>query len=165
MPELYARAIKKWERDYSGIAPNIDFANGVRIGDIGIDTGTSPRLQWRCEDNAIGAPVWIRIEHGTLTFSIPDLATSYLPIGDIGIDTSIDIEYSISGGAFHHEGTVKVSHDSTTAYIRDMFGGTNPVHDIDLDADISGSDIRIVFDTTAGIGVTLTFNYKIVNRI
>jgi hypothetical protein len=165
MPELYARAIKKWERDYSGIAPNVDFANGVRIGDIGIDTGTSPRKQWRCDDNAIGAPVWTMLEYGKGAFSVPDNTTSYLTVGNKVVDTSIDIEYSLSGGTFHHEGTMKVSHDGATAYIRDMFGGNNPVHDIDLDADVSGDDMRIVFDTTDGVGEALTFNYKIVNRI
>lgn len=165
MPELYSRAIKKWERDYSGIVPNIDFANGVRIGDIAIDTGVSPRNQWRCDDNAIGAPVWTKMEYGKMQFTVADSSISNLSIGDKTVDTSIDIEYSLSGGSFHHEGSMKVSHDGTTAYIRDIFGGNNPVHNIEIDANIVVNDIVIVFDTTLGIGTSLAFNYKIVNRI
>lgn len=165
MPELYARAIKKWKQNFSGTVPTIDFSNGVRVGDIAIDESVSPYNQWRCDDNAIGAPVWTRIEYGKGQFSIPDNSISSLTLGNKVVDTTIALEYFLTGGSFQHEGEITLSHNGTTAHVRHMYSGSYPVHDLEVDADIVGNDLNVTFDTTAGVGTTLTFNYKVTNRI
>jgi len=60
--ELNTLSTKKWENDYSGVTPTIDVTDGILVGDVAVDTSTSPYYLWRCLDNTDGAPVWIRIK-------------------------------------------------------------------------------------------------------
>jgi len=54
-------APKKWIADYSGVMPTL---TGKNIGDIAIDTSTTPNLIWHCIDTS--TPTWLQME-GTNT--------------------------------------------------------------------------------------------------
>ena len=58
MAELNTLAPMKWSASYGGVAPTIDSSSGVHVGDIAIDTSTTPNLQWKCTVNTVGSPVW-----------------------------------------------------------------------------------------------------------
>ena len=59
--ELNTLSPKKWVANYSDAKPTIDVSNGVRVGDIAVDTSTSPNEKvWTCYDNTAGSPVWYR---------------------------------------------------------------------------------------------------------
>jgi len=60
MAELNTLSPLKWEQDFSGAAPTIDTTDGVKNGDIAIDTSDTT-LMWVCMDNTDSAPVWGRI--------------------------------------------------------------------------------------------------------
>jgi len=59
--ELNTLAPKKWTGDFSGSTPTLDSSDGVRAGDMAIDTGSTPPLFWHCQYNAEGNPVWIPV--------------------------------------------------------------------------------------------------------
>jgi len=58
--ELNTLSPKKWASNYGGSAPTLDITDNVRVGDIAIDTSTSPNDIWRCQDDTSGAPVWVK---------------------------------------------------------------------------------------------------------
>jgi len=59
--ELNTLSPKKWTDDYSGIAPTKDADDGVRIGDVAIDSNVASSTNiWRNQANTSGDPLWIR---------------------------------------------------------------------------------------------------------
>lgn len=59
MPELNTLAPKKWVDNYSGAAPTLtQAADGVKAGDIAIDSSQDPVFIWRCTDE--DSPVWVK---------------------------------------------------------------------------------------------------------
>lgn len=58
--ELSTLAPKKWSSNYGGNRPTLDSSNGINVGDIAIDTSTTPNLVWNCEDNTLGFPLWTK---------------------------------------------------------------------------------------------------------
>jgi hypothetical protein len=58
MVELNTIAARKWEQDFSGATPTLDTTDGVAVGDIAVDTSTTPDKVWKCYDNTNGSPIW-----------------------------------------------------------------------------------------------------------
>ena len=58
MAELKTLAPKKWIASFGGIAPTLDISDDVHVGDIAIDTSTTPNTLWTCVSNTVGTPIW-----------------------------------------------------------------------------------------------------------
>lgn len=164
MPELYSRAIKKWTADYSNSAPTIDFSNGVRIGDVAIDSSQFPNIIWRCYDNTIGNPVWKKYEDQQ-NITILDNDINKIIVGNVNSDIEIILTYVLTGGQYHHNGSLKISCDGTNVIIEEEFGGINPIDSIVISASIDSDNIIMIFDTTNGVGQNLGLVYNIINRL
>ena len=64
MKELNTLAAKKWEGNYAGVNPTLDSTDGIRNGDIAIDTSlpnSGHQSIWRCCSNAAGNSMWIPV--------------------------------------------------------------------------------------------------------
>jgi hypothetical protein len=164
MPELYSRAIRKFERDFGGLRPNLDFSNGVRVFDVAIDIGISPMWSWKCLDNTIGAPVW-HMENFSRYDSIPDEDVHDINVGDKNHDLQIVILYSMVGHLYVQDGIVRISHNGSAVSMDHEYGGTNPAHQVEFSAKITGSAIYLAVDTMEGVGCSLGFAYNILNVI
>ena len=77
--ELNTVAPKKWSGNYSGIAPTLDSGSGVSVGDLAIDTSTTPNRFWRCDVNTLGSQVWVVWSNGvaTITAGITSINSSH----------------------------------------------------------------------------------------
>ena len=56
--ELNLLAPKKWVQNFSGLTPTLDTINGIKIGDVAIDTSTTPNREWVNVNNAAGSADW-----------------------------------------------------------------------------------------------------------
>ena len=164
MPELNSRAIKKWIADFAGLAPTLDFSNGVRTRDVAIDTGTSPSRTWICSDNTIGSPVW-RLESQPLSDTIPDNTAGSVPVGDISIHGQILVAYTARGGAYNQEGLVRISHNGVDLTHDHEFSGSQEVQGMEVYPGLAGNIILLYFDTTAGVGTHLRLVYNILSQL
>ena len=70
--ELNTLSPKKWVANYSGTTPTIDSSSGVRVGDLAIDSSTTPNKIWKCLSTTLGSPIWVIDE-----FNISTVNTAY----------------------------------------------------------------------------------------
>ena len=163
MPELYARAIKKWIVSLNGNIPTLDFHNGVRVRDIAIDTSVYPNKIWVCYENTIGSPVWVQEDH-PVSVRLYDNAANTVIVGNVN-DKSIIISYLIHGVLFHQDGVIKISVVNGEISFSDEFSGRNPVFDMNIYANMVNNKITLYFDMRSGVGEDLLLEYNIINRI
>ena len=161
MPEISEIAIKKWIRNYGGVSPTLDFSNGARIGDKGIDS--SGGLTWRCTDNTIGSPVWV-MEDLPGSMTIYDRTVSSLVVGKVLSGVHFNISYVLAGGLVHQNGEMTVSHNGTNVVVDNEYGGISPTHVLEVSGEISAGNIVLNFDTTGIVGSDLILKYTIENK-
>lgn len=74
MAELKTLAPRKWVANFSGVAPTLDTTDGVYVGDLAVDSGTTPNATWRCMVNTDSAPKWRRYVGAWEDLQVPGLA-------------------------------------------------------------------------------------------
>ena len=82
---------RKWTGDFSGISPTLDTSDGVRVGDLAIETGaTNTDRTWIAIDVTEGASIWGDMSHA----SYP----KWTNVASDIIDGAIDLSYLAHGG-------------------------------------------------------------------
>jgi len=104
--ELTLLSPLKWVADYSGVAPTLDAGDNVNVLDLAMDSVTKAR--WRCTDNTLGAPVWVRDDLGNEEGNASSVSTTLEgTLGEGGtvtaeVETSVDtaVVLPFNGGDF-----------------------------------------------------------------
>jgi hypothetical protein len=162
MAELHEISVRKWVRNLSGLPPTLDFSNGARILDLCVDS--SSNISWRCADNTTGSPKWVMEDiPGSLT--IHDETVNSVVIGKTSLGSQFTVQYLLFGGAVHQSGTLTVSHNGTDIAVDNEYGGVSPTHKIDVSGEISEGNMILKFDTTEGVGSSLSLRYTVENKI
>ena len=91
--ELKTLTNKKYSGNYAGLPPTLDSSSGILVGDLAYDTSITPYIEWKCEINTLGAPLWTPIKE----LAKVAVTTGLLNGGLITINTD-NTKFNISAG-------------------------------------------------------------------
>lgn len=164
MPELNARAIKKWVRDFGGIVPDIDFSNGVRVRDIAIDTSCTPNKIWICRDNTIGNPIWEE-ENIQSTKNLICGQHNYINIYSVSNTEQLLIAYMMNNNAVQHEGLLRIGYSDNEVTVDNEYGGKSPVESLVVTCSYSNGVLTIDFNLTDTVGDDMVLEYNTISKL
>lgn len=165
MPELYEVSIRKWEDNFANSKPHLDFSDGARVGDLAVDISVQPNNIWKCFDNTIGSPKWIRQE-GVANIELLDNASTDVIIGDATLEKQVVMTYTLTGTNVSHEGIMRIcSGYNNEIIIDDEFGGIKPAFNVRTIGRVENGNTVITFDLSSGVGSDLFLEYNIVSRL
>ena len=101
MAELKTLSPRKWVANFGGVAPTLDTTDGVYVGDLAVDSSTTPNATWRCMVNTDSAPKWRRHVGGWEDLQVPGLAIKAGVVAPdlIGFAGSASLQvYGFNGG-------------------------------------------------------------------